>query len=37
MTNPSDSSVIYAISSIATNLKGVNIDAYGAYAESIFP
>lgn len=37
MTDPDDSSVIYAISSPVGNLKGVIIDAYGAYAENISP
>lgn len=32
-TDPDDSAVLYAISS--TNLKGVLVDAYGAYAESL--
>lgn len=34
MTNPSDSSILFAISS-STGAKGVLVDAYGAYAESI--
>lgn len=37
MTDPADSSVIYAISSPVGNLKGVLIDAYGAYSENISP
>ena len=37
MTDPADSAVIYAISSPVGNLKGVLIDGYGAYAESISP
>jgi hypothetical protein len=37
MTDPDDSAVIYAISSPVGNLKGVIIDAYGAYAENISP
>lgn len=37
MTDPSDSAVIYAISSPVGNLKGVLIDAYGVYAENISP
>ncbi|MFA6277201.1 MAG: phosphoribosylpyrophosphate synthetase [Pedobacter sp.] len=37
MTDPGDSAVIYAISSPVGNLKGVLIDAYGAYAENISP
>ena len=34
MTNPADSSVLYAISS-TSGLRGVLVDAYGVYAESI--
>jgi hypothetical protein len=37
MTDPGDSAVIYAISSPVGNLKGVLIDAYGAYAENVSP
>lgn len=37
MTDPDDSAVIYAISSPVGNLKGVLIDAYGAYAENVSP
>ncbi|WP_158799484.1 phosphoribosylpyrophosphate synthetase [Pedobacter sp. L105] len=37
MTDPDDSAVIYAISSPVGNLKGVIIDAYGAYAENVSP
>ncbi|MES2418905.1 MAG: phosphoribosylpyrophosphate synthetase [Bacteroidota bacterium] len=37
MTDPADSAVIYAVSSRVGNLKGVLIDAYGAYAENISP
>jgi hypothetical protein len=36
MTNPDDSSVLYAISS-PTGAKGILIDAYGAYSESLSP
>jgi hypothetical protein len=32
-SNPSDTSIVYAISSPKNSLKGVLIDAYGAYAE----
>lgn len=32
MTNPGDASVLYAISSDKYQLKGILIDAYGAYA-----
>lgn len=35
-TNPDDSSVLYAISAKA-GLKGLLVDAYGVYAESISP
>ena len=34
MTDPSDSSVLYAIST-PQGVKGVLVDAYGAYAESL--
>lgn len=34
MTNPDDSEVIYAVSS-SRGVKGVLIDAYGAYASSL--
>jgi len=34
MTNPDDSSVLYAISS-TSGVKGLLVDAYGAYAESL--
>jgi hypothetical protein len=37
MTDPADSSVVYAISSPVGNLKGVLIDAYGVYAENVSP
>ena len=36
MTNPDDSSVLYAISS-TSGVKGLLVDAYGVYAESISP
>jgi hypothetical protein len=36
MSNPDDSSVVYAISS-SHGVKGVLVDAYGAYAEAITP
>jgi len=32
-SNPSDMSIVYAISSPKNNLKGVLIDAYGTYSE----
>jgi len=36
MSNPSDSSVVYALES-SDGVKGVLIDAYGAYAEGLSP
>jgi len=36
MTNPDDSAVLYAISS-TSGVKGLLVDAYGVYAESISP
>jgi hypothetical protein len=36
MTNPDDSAVMYAISS-PKGVKGLLVDAYGAYSESISP
>lgn len=36
MSNPSDSSVVYAIST-SDGAKGVLVDAYGAYAEAVSP
>ena len=36
MTNPDDSSVLYAISA-NEGLKGLLVDAYGAYSESLSP
>lgn len=35
-TNPDDSAVLYAIASTG-GLKGVLVDAYGVYAESVSP
>jgi len=37
MTDPADSSVVYAISSNVGNLKGVLVDGYGVYAENVAP
>ena len=37
MTDPADSSVVYAISSNIGNLKGVLVDGYGVYAENVSP
>ena len=36
MTNPDDSSILFAISSSA-GVKGLLLDAYGVYAESLSP
>lgn len=36
MTNPDDSSILFAISS-SDGVKGLLIDAYGLYAESLSP
>lgn len=35
MTNPDDSSIVYAISSIDGTIKGTMVDAYGAYADPL--
>jgi len=37
MTDPADSSVVYAIASAVGNLRGVLVDGYGVYAENISP
>lgn len=37
MTDPADSTVLYAISARVGNFKGVLIDAYGVYSENISP
>ncbi|RYU95103.1 phosphoribosylpyrophosphate synthetase [Emticicia agri] len=34
-TNPDDEVIVYAISSTSENIKGVLINAYGVYAESV--
>jgi len=34
-SNPSDSSILYAISSDTKNLKGVLVNAYGIYSEPV--
>jgi hypothetical protein len=34
-SNPSDASILYAISSDSRNLKGVLVNAYGIYSESL--
>jgi hypothetical protein len=36
MTNPDDSAVLFAISS-TSGIKGLLVDAYGVYAESLSP
>lgn len=36
MTNPDDSSILFAISS-SSGAKGLLVDAYGVYAESVSP
>ncbi len=36
MNNPSDSSILFAIQS-TEGLKGILVDAYGAYADSLSP
>ena len=36
MTNPDDSSILFAISS-SNGLKGLLVDAYGPYADSLSP
>ncbi len=33
-SNPSDMSIVYAISSIKNNLKGTLVDAYGTYSNT---
>ena len=35
MSDPADSSILYAISSGKYGLKGILVDAYGTYAEEI--
>jgi hypothetical protein len=35
MSNPDDSSIVYAISSIDGTIKGTMVDAYGAYADPL--
>ena len=34
-SNPSDSAILYAISSDSKNLKGVLVNAYGIYSEPL--
>lgn len=36
-SNPDDSSIVYAISSLNGELKGTLVDAYGMYASSLSP
>jgi len=35
MTNPSDSSILYAISSSGAKVMGTLVDAYGAYSDKL--
>lgn len=35
MSNPDDSSIVYAISAIDGSVKGLLVDAYGAYSEHL--
>jgi hypothetical protein len=35
MTNPSDQTILYAISSPTRNIKGLLVQPYGAYADDI--
>lgn len=35
MSNPDDSSILYAISSTNNRVKGLLVDAYGVYADSL--
>ena len=35
VSNPSDSAILYAISSDSKNLKGVLVNAYGIYSEPL--
>jgi hypothetical protein len=35
MTDPGDESIVYAISSIDNSIKGILVNAYGAYSESL--
>jgi hypothetical protein len=35
MSNPDDSSIVYAISSKDGSIKGTMVDAYGAYADPL--
>ena len=37
MTNPADNSVIYAVEAEQGNVKGILVDAYGTYADSLTP
>lgn len=37
MTNPSDSSILYAIESLDGKLRGVLVSAYGVYSEETDP
>jgi hypothetical protein len=35
LTNPDDESILYAISSAKYNIKGVLVEAYGVYTDSV--
>lgn len=37
MTNPSDMSILYAISSSTDGVKGTLVDAYGTYSDQLSP
>ena len=37
MTNPADSSILYAISTPEAEKKGTLVDAYGAYSDNLSP
>lgn len=37
MTDPGDSTVLYAVEEIKTNRRGTLVDAYGPYSEAVTP